>query len=69
MPNMNGIELCRQLRSHEQHQDTPIIMITATADDLDKALKQELNLIVLPKPQGLTNLSDTIAQTVTPPDA
>ncbi len=29
MPNMNGLELTRSIRSLKNHQDTPIIMLTS----------------------------------------
>lgn len=33
MPGMNGIELCRQLRRLPAYQHTPILMLSAAADD------------------------------------
>ncbi|MDD3700969.1 MAG: hybrid sensor histidine kinase/response regulator [Bacteroidales bacterium] len=32
MPGMDGFELCRQLRSHKQHEHVPIIFLTAKTD-------------------------------------
>jgi CheY-like chemotaxis protein len=32
MPEMDGIELCRRIRTHPEHQRTPILMITAMSD-------------------------------------
>jgi diguanylate cyclase (GGDEF)-like protein len=37
MPDMNGYEVCRQLKKDSQYQDIPIIFISALDDGLDKA--------------------------------
>ncbi len=34
MPVMNGIEMCRQLRQHEQFKNIPILFLSATNDDM-----------------------------------
>ena len=36
MPNMNGIELIKQLRSHPTHKGTPILMLTTESDGSKK---------------------------------
>jgi diguanylate cyclase (GGDEF)-like protein len=36
MPDMNGYEVCRQLKKDTQYQDIPIIFISALDDGLDK---------------------------------
>ncbi|NDF11994.1 MAG: response regulator [Proteobacteria bacterium] len=36
MPNMNGLELIRQLRQSPEHKFTPILMLTTEADDSKK---------------------------------
>jgi adenylate cyclase len=40
MPGMNGIELCRSIRSMERHRDTPVLFITSL--DETRALEQAL---------------------------
>jgi two-component system chemotaxis response regulator CheY len=37
MPNLNGIELTRQLRSHPAYGRTPIILLTTESDPQKKA--------------------------------
>ncbi len=37
MPNMNGIELIRELRANPNFKATPILMLTTEADDTKKA--------------------------------
>ncbi len=32
MPGMNGIELCRQIRSMEAHRNTPVVILSARGD-------------------------------------
>lgn len=36
MPNMNGIELIRELRAMPEYKFTPILMLTTEADDTKK---------------------------------
>lgn len=38
MPDMNGIEACRQIKSVERFRDTPIIMVTGKSDPVDLQL-------------------------------
>ncbi len=37
MPNMNGIELIRELRANPSYKFTPILMLTTEADDSKKS--------------------------------
>jgi PleD family two-component response regulator len=36
---MDGIEMCRLIRQHEELQDTPVILMSGTSEDLDSELK------------------------------
>jgi two-component system phosphate regulon response regulator PhoB len=36
LPNLSGLEICRQLRRNEQTANVPIIMLTARADEPDR---------------------------------
>lgn len=36
LPGMNGLDVCRELRSSEKTKDIPIIMITAKAEETDQ---------------------------------
>jgi len=36
LPKMNGYQVCRLLKSKEQHRHIPIIMLTAKAQESDK---------------------------------
>jgi CheY-like chemotaxis protein len=35
MPEMNGIEACRQIKAVERFRDTPIMMVTVKTDPVD----------------------------------
>ena len=41
LPGLNGIEVCRLIRQDKQHQQTPIIMLTARADEFDEVIGLE----------------------------
>ena len=42
LPGIDGIEICRRLRSNLKTKDIPIIMITAKGEEIDKVLGLEL---------------------------
>jgi len=42
LPNMDGFELARNLKSHEKYKDKPIIFLTAKRDEFDRVLGLEL---------------------------
>lgn len=42
LPDMDGIEVCKYLKSNNQYSSIPIIMLTAKDDELDKILGLEL---------------------------
>ncbi len=42
LPDIDGIEVCKFLKSHEEYGDIPIIMLTARATETDKVLGLEL---------------------------
>ena len=45
MPEMNGVDLCRHLRDDGRYDQTPIIMVTGFACELDMAkLSEELKI-------------------------
>ena len=42
LPGMDGLEVCRKLRSNPKLQQIPIIMLTAKGEEIDKVLGLEL---------------------------
>ena len=45
MPEMSGIELCRQMRSDQRWRSTPFMLVTAKRMELDiDAIHEELNI-------------------------
>ncbi len=42
MPKMDGIEACRQIRSHEATKETPIIMVTTRGETENIELAHEV---------------------------
>ncbi len=68
MPEMNGLELAKWLRSNTQFEETPILMITTRGnkEDVIEALKARVNnYIVKPfTPQGLKEKIDQVLKSV-----
>jgi two-component system phosphate regulon response regulator PhoB/two-component system alkaline phosphatase synthesis response regulator PhoP len=42
LPDIDGIEVCKTLRSNEDYKDMPIIMLTARQDETDKIIGLEI---------------------------
>ncbi|MBI1189529.1 MAG: response regulator [Tepidisphaera sp.] len=61
MPELNGMELCTQLKAFPGTEQTPVLMLTArgyvlSSDDLAKTNIRE----VIPKPFGVRQLLDRV---------
>ncbi len=44
LPGMNGIEICRRLRSESQTRLTPVVIVTAKATENDIRMSKELGV-------------------------
>ena len=68
MPNMNGVDLANNIRSHPGHSDLPILMITTRGmkEDVKTAMKAEVNnYIVKPfEPEVLEEKVDSCLEAV-----
>ena len=67
MPNMDGLEVCRRLRSQAATADLPIIMVSAKIQV--EAIREGLDAGAtryLTKPVSRANLVETIREVVTP---
>lgn len=42
LPDMDGIEICKYLRTNNEYKDIPIIMLTAKQDEIDKVIGLEV---------------------------
>lgn len=48
MPIMSGLELCEKLRSEQRYVDTPVLMLTAKALEMDfESIRQRLGISAL----------------------
>jgi phosphate regulon transcriptional regulator PhoB len=57
LPRMNGIDVCKAIRSNPATADLPIIMLTAKADESDKVLGLEIGADdYITKPFGVKEL-------------
>lgn len=61
LPNVSGIEICRQLRSKQETKNIPIIMLTARAEETDRVRGLETGADdYLTKPFSMAELSARI---------
>ena len=63
LPGINGIEICRRLRTMRDLIDIPVIIISAYYEDIRQEIKKH-RLIALRKPFNLDNLLHTIGETL-----
>jgi CheY-like chemotaxis protein len=65
MPEMDGIELCKKVRSIDEYKDIPIVFLTAKSREQDKlkGLEAGANLF-LSKPISPEKLLSIISQTI-----
>jgi two-component system phosphate regulon response regulator PhoB len=42
LPKMNGLEVCRKLRSHPQGKNLPVLMLTAKGEEIDRVVGFEV---------------------------
>jgi len=42
LPKMNGLEVCRKLRSHPQGKNIPVLMLTAKGEEIDRVVGFEV---------------------------
>jgi two-component system phosphate regulon response regulator PhoB len=42
LPKMNGLEVCRKLRSHPQAKNIPVLMLTAKGEEIDRVVGFEM---------------------------
>lgn len=42
LPDMSGVEICRQIRSNENTQNLPVIMVTAKGEEIDRVVGFEV---------------------------
>ena len=65
MPEMDGVELCKKIRTKEKYKETPIIFLTAKSRDEDRAmgLRAGANLF-LSKPISPDKLLEMISDTI-----
>ena len=61
LPDVNGLDMCRQLRKHPSTSALPIIMISAYAPPLTKEADEAGASAYLVKPINLQSLKSTLA--------
>ncbi len=64
MPEKHGLDLLQELRSHESLRETPAIMVTALADQLDAGGVAKDGVLYLSKPVSMKKLIYCIEELV-----
>jgi len=65
MPEMDGFELCKQIRKMETYKETPIVFLTAKSRDEDRAMGIEAGAnLFLSKPISPDKLLGIISDTI-----
>lgn len=63
MPEVNGLELLRQMRMHERYRSIPVIILTGSVQDHDQVRAHEAGAIAfLTKPVGSDEVIATVGQ-------
>ena len=60
MPHMDGLRMCRALRSEPSTADVPVVLVTAYLAPGDQALTDAQPVAVVPKPFRVKELTDTL---------
>ena len=61
MPELNGYDVCRNLKFDSQYKDIPIIILTSREQELDPRIGQMMGIDYLPKPLNREALMDKIS--------
>jgi CheY-like chemotaxis protein len=65
MPEMDGFELCRQIRKMDSYKETPIVFLTAKSRDEDRAAGLEAGAnLFLSKPISPDKLLGIVSDTI-----
>jgi two-component system phosphate regulon response regulator PhoB len=63
LPDQSGTDFVKQLRATEQYKTTPIIMLTARAEELNLAyLRDDLRVLVVAKPCPMKRFVETVSK-------
>ncbi len=60
MPEINGYDVCFQLRFNEKYEQIPIILLTKREQEIDDKISQRINIEYVPKPIDTSLLLDKI---------
>jgi DNA-binding response OmpR family regulator len=60
IPEINGYDVCYQLRFNDEFEKLPIILLTKREQELDDQIGKRVNIEYLPKPLNANLLLSTI---------
>lgn len=60
MPEVNGYDVCYQLRFNKKYEQIPIVLVTARDAELDNSIGERVNIEYLHKPVNPTLLLDKV---------
>lgn len=64
MPEINGYDVCHELRFNSDFDKIPIILLTIREQELDERLGKKINIEYLPKPVDTNKLLEKINQMI-----
>ena len=63
IPDYTGTDLARKLRQMDDYANTPIILLTGRAEELDtQRVRNDLSVLVVSKPFPMANLLDMVSK-------
>ncbi|HLF17930.1 MAG TPA: response regulator [Candidatus Omnitrophota bacterium] len=65
MPEINGYDVCYQLRFNDDFKKLPIVLLTKREQELDEKISQKVNIEYVPKPVDSKLLLEKIEKLLT----
>ena len=63
IPDYTGTDLARRLREMDEYTNTPIILLTGRAEELNtQRVRNDLSVLVVSKPFSVANLMDMVSK-------
>ena len=64
LPEINGYDICYQLRFNEEFEHVPIVLVTEREDEIGEKIGQRVNMRYIQKPVGKDELLEKIRELI-----